>query len=231
MTGATVAIAGLLPALRASRVGHEALQEGARGSTGGGRRARRALVVAEVALSTVLMVGAGLLVRSFERLVNIDPGFDARQTLTFEVSLPGARYGDEAKVTGFFRRLVERLEAIPGVEAAVATSRKPLSGYRWTGDLYIEGKPEVWGRELRHKEATPGYFEAMGAPVLGGRVFTWADDLDAPRVVVVNEALAREFFPGEDPVGRRITYSRGSGEPRWTTIIGVVGDEKQDGLE
>jgi putative ABC transport system permease protein len=116
------------------------------------------------------------------------------------------------------------------VEAAGATSRRPLAGYRWTGDLFIEDKPEVWGRELRHKEATPGYFEAMGIPVLKGRTFTWADGQNAPRVVVVNEALAREFFPGEDPVGRRITYSRGSGEPRWTTIIAVVGNERQDGL-
>ncbi len=210
--------------------GADALKEGGRGATSASRRSRRAFVVAEVALSVVLVVCAGLLIRSFGDLVRVDPGFDPSTVLTFEVTPSGARYDADAKIVAFYRELGDRLRALPGVVAAGATSRKPLTGYRWTGDLSIEGRPDVWGRELRHKEVTPGYFAAMGVPVLRGRAFAWSDDGSVSRVAVVNEALARRFFPGEDPVGRRISYTKPDYPPRWITIVGVAGDEKQDGL-
>ncbi len=230
VTLVSVALVGLVPALRHARVRPDALKEGGRGSTAAGQRTRRLFVVSEVALSVVLVVAAGLLVRSFDRLVRVDPGFDAQRVLTFEVSLPGLRYDNNAKVVAFFRSLVERLQAIPGVRAAGATSRKPLTGYRWTDDFVIEGRPGFLGRELRHKEVTPGYFRAMGVPLLNGRPFAWSDDAKVPSVAVINEAFARQYFPGVDPVGRRISYTEADEKPDWVTIIGVAGNEKQDSL-
>jgi putative ABC transport system permease protein len=117
------------------------------------------------------------------------------------------------------------------VRAAGASTRVALAGYAWTGDLGVEGRPEVWGRELRHKWIVPGYFEAMGLRLVSGRSFLPTDDAKAPPVTVINATMARRYFPGEDPVGRRVTFTKPSQPPQWVTVIGVVSDEKQDGLD
>jgi putative ABC transport system permease protein len=187
-------------------------------------------VVAEVALAFVLVAGAGLMARSFVLLQSVNPGFDPANILTARVELP-AQYDDDAKVTAFYERLSEEIAAIPGVRAVGASNRIALDGYAWTGDVSVEGKPEVWGRELRHKRVTRGYFQALGLPLLEGRGLTEFDHAGAPKVAVVNETFAREFFPGESPVGRRISFTRPYERPAWVEIVGVVGDEKQDGLD
>jgi len=232
IVGATTVLFGLVPAWQSARAAAaDSLKTGARGSTGEAGRLRHLLIVGEVALSVVLLAGAGLLVRSFVRLQAVDPGVDVRQTLSFRVSLPD-RYDGDGRSTAFFSELTGRLRAVPGVRAAGATARLALEGYAWTGDLFIEGRPEVRGRELRHKSVTPGYFEAAGIPRLAGRDFTGADTADSQPVALVNRALVRRYFAPADAVGSRISYSRPSGmETNWVTIIGVVADEKQDALD
>jgi len=231
LTGLTAFAFGLLPALHAAQADTAAaLSAVARSGAPRGRTARRALVVAEVALAFVLVAGAGLMARSFVLLQRVNPGFDPANILTARVELP-AQYDDDAKVSAFYERLSNEIAAIPGVRAVGASNRIALDGYAWTGDVSVEGRPEVWGRELRHKRVTRGYFKALGLPLLEGRGLTESDGVKAPRVAVVNETFAREFFPGESPVGRRITFTRPYERPDWVEIVGVVGDEKQDGLD
>lgn len=234
ITSATALLFGLAPAWQAARPDIAWIREGAR-SSGAGAGARRALVIAQIAASVALVGCAGLLLRSFERLQAVSPGFDPDHALTFRVTLPGTTYGDDvAKPVAFFEQFIERIRSEPGVIAAGGSTVLGLEGQGWTGDLFIEGRPDVWGRELRHKEITPGYFAAMGLPLLRGRNFTDADGPNAPPVVIVNEALVRSYFRDEDPVGRQIRFGRGrpGGPPPvvWT-IIGVVRDEKQNALD
>ena len=231
LTIATALVFGLVPALHAARANSaDALSMSARTGSSRGRSIRRALVTAEVALAFVLAVGAGLMMRSFVRLQEVNPGFDPSGILTATVSLP-AQYHDDAKTRQFFEHAVERIRAIPGVRAAGASTRIALDGYMWTGDMGIEGRPEVWARELRHKWIVPGYFEAMGLRLISGRSFAPTDDEKAPLVAVLNDTLARQYFPGESPVGRRITFTKPGQPPKWVAVIGVVSDEKQDGLD
>jgi putative ABC transport system permease protein len=229
---ATVVFFGLAPALQAARVdAAPALKDGSRGTAAAGLRFRRAIVVVEVALAVALVAGAGVLLRSFDRLQRVDTGIDPRGVLTASLALPRLDYDTPEKTVAFWEELVQGLRALPGVTAAGGSTRIALQGYDWTGDLSIEGRPGVWGRELRHKQVVPGYFEAIGLPLLGGRSFLPTDDASAPPVVVVNAALAREFFPGEDPVGQRISFQRPDAAAHtWRTVIGMVADEKQDGL-
>jgi putative ABC transport system permease protein len=228
----TTVLFGVLPAFQTARIATPArLKDGGRGSTpASARTTRRLLVVSEIALAVALTSGAALMIRSFMRLMHVDPGFDASRSVSMQISLPGARYDTPDKAIGFFEALLTRVRAVPGVTAAGASTVTALRGSGWTGDLFIDGKPNVWGRELRHKEVTPGYFDAMGLPILRGRAFLPADDAVAPLVTVINEALAREYFAGEDPVGRRISFDRPNERTAWRTIIGVVHDEKQDSL-
>jgi putative ABC transport system permease protein len=231
LTCVTAFLFGAVPALQLSRVhAAEALSATARTGARRGQRARHTLVVAEVGLAFVLLVGAALMIESFLRLRRVDPGFDPSNLLTARIALP-AQYDSDDKITQFYERAMARIREIHGVTAAGASTRIALDGYSWTGDLAIQGRPEVWGRELRHKEIVPGYFEAMGLPIVSGRTFTRFDDGKAPPVVVVNRALVREFFGGENPVGRQISFTKPTEPPRWRTIVGVVGDEKQDGLD
>jgi putative ABC transport system permease protein len=183
-----------------------------------------------VALSVVLLVGAGLLLRSYDRLRGVDPGIDSTQAVSFRTNVPGQRYDTDDKVAAFYSSAVDRLRALPGVRAAGATARMALEGYAWTGDLFIDGRPDVWGRELRHKSITPGYFAATGLPLLRGRDFDSSDTATGLPVVVVNESLVRRYFAEADPIGQRVAFSRPSANTRWRTIVGVVADEKQDGL-
>jgi len=233
-TGAAGVLFGLAPALRASKTDlNDALKEGARGSTDARSPLRSALVVAEVGLSLVLLVGAGLLVRSFARLAAVDPGFDPSSVLTLRVGLPGARYPEPRRKAEFYEALLARVRGLPGVEAAGATLSLPLGGSNFSvGRPFIrEGRPQTneEGVVSSYYVVTPDYFRAMRIPLRAGRDFDARDGEDAPQVVIVNEALARRHFAGEDPVGRRIQVYKD--EKFLREIVGVVGDVKPRALD
>ncbi|HET9531752.1 MAG TPA: ABC transporter permease [Blastocatellia bacterium] len=234
ITVLTTALFGLLPALQSSKTDlidslKEGGQKGGAGTPGG--RARNILVIAEVALSLVLIAGAGLMIKSFLRLQQVDTGFNPDNVLTLRLSLTGPGYQDDKPVQDFYTQLEDRIKSLPGVVTVGATSTLPLKGYRWTGDFTIEGRsPEDYGKEVRHKEISPGYFEAVGLPMLRGRSFTESDTAGSPSVIVINEALARKHFQNEDPVGKRLTFNKPTTPGPWHTIIGVVADERQEGM-
>jgi putative ABC transport system permease protein len=228
---------GVAPALRASRTPLvETLKDGGRGGSGvSHRRAQRLLVVSEIALALMLSVGAGLMIRSFAALQRVSPGFEPSRLLTFRLSLPGARYDTRVKVRDFYLALVERLEALPGVRAAGLTVSLPPHRLTMTDNFTPEGMT------LPPNQSAPlgpllfvseRYFTALGAPLLRGRFFTERDQRDAPEVVIINDALARQFFRGQDPVGRRLKNG-GPERPdnHWMTIVGVVGDVSYSGLD
>jgi putative ABC transport system permease protein len=225
---------GLAPALQVSRVDlNETLKEGGRGATEGrGRnRVRGLLIVSEVALSLVLLVGAGLLIKSFVNLRNTNAGFDPRHVLTASVSLPKNRYSKEEQQARFYRRAVERAAALPGVEAAGAILPLPYSDNGIETNFSVEGQPELspgaqpvaGGRII-----TPDYLRVMGIPLVKGRTFDEHDTADAPQVLLVNETLARRYFPDRDPIGQRLHVGLNGirGE-----IVGVVGDMRDRHLE
>lgn len=224
---------GVAPALGASRVDlHDALKEGARGSGGGRSGLRSALVVVEVALSVVLLIGAGLLIRSFLRLAAVSPGFEPEKTLTMRMTLFGSAYRTDQKVVDFTQQILERVRRLPQVRAAGTIHFLPLSGLLSATGFWVDGRPTP-----QHGDEpvavtlviTPGYFSAMGVPLIRGRTFTERDRDGAPLTVIVNQALARKYFPNENPVGRRLFIQWGRKTPY--EIVGVVGDVRHRGLE
>ncbi|MDQ3908762.1 MAG: ABC transporter permease [Acidobacteriota bacterium] len=226
---------GLAPALQSSR-GEltEKLKEGGRGAAGGATRhgSRRLLVAAEIALSLVLLIGAGLLARSFVRLQRVDPGFDPENVLTMNVFLPGVRYPQDEQQVAFFEQVLERVRALPGVEHAGATSNLPVSGNFDQVPLYVEGQPVVNAGDAPQTErymVSSDYFRALGVPLLEGRDFTNQDTQEGQRVTVIGETVAQTFFGGVDPVGRRIKI----GDPTnpWLTIVGVAAPVHHYGLD
>ncbi|MEP6810858.1 MAG: ABC transporter permease, partial [Chthoniobacterales bacterium] len=228
---------GLVPALALGNPElTESLKDGGRGATTGLRRnrLRNGLVVAEVALALVLLVGAGLLMKSFARLQNVDPGFDPHHVLTMEVSLPAQKYPSGQPVSDLFAEATRRISALPGVQSAAFTSILPLSGTNSDSSFAIEGRdPRVEkvypDEEIR--DITPDYFRVLKTPLLQGRFFTDADKADAPGVVIINQALAKKWFPNLDPVGKRITFSdTRKPDPKWITIVGVVGNIRHRNL-
>ena len=233
---------GAFPAVVARRAGPgETLQEAGRSGTAGPgtRRIVGGLVVAEVALATLLVLGAGLLVRSTVELRQVDPGFDPRGVAAVSLNLPGARYGGPPQVMAFVDELLARVRALPGVESAAVSSTLPLRDRGSTSDFFIAGRaPDAYGTEVVRRSMTPGYLETVGVPLLAGRAFTDADvftgrwdERRGDRVVLINEAMARRHFPGEDPVGQRITTDRvPDSTSAWRTIVGVVGDERQSAI-
>ena len=231
---ATGVLFGIVPALRASGAAlNEVLKDGGRsGESAMHARAGRLLVVSEVALSLVLLIGAGLLVHSFARVQNVEPGFDARGMLTLRLALPESRYTTFEHGDRFFDSLFAALRARPGVEAVAAANALPFSGVGGSRTFHIEGRepkrPEDQPEE-QLRIVTDDYFQTMRIPVVKGREFTDRDRLSAPRVAVVNEALARKHWPGETPVGRRVAFSRD--EPHWYEIVGVVANIKHRGLD
>jgi putative ABC transport system permease protein len=228
----TGAIFGLAPAWQASRVDlNQTLKEGGRsGSAAGHHRLRSALVIAEVALSLVLLVGAGLLIKSFWRLLNVDPGFNPKNLLSVELSLTSERYADESQRAAFYQQLLERLSTLPNVQAAAIVNHPPFSGRRGIDVFKIEGRPEPKGLDdlplADSRVISPDYFQMMSIPLLQGRVFTAADAKTSPQTVIVNQAFAERYWPGENPLGRRL-----SNEDEWMTVVGVVGDIRQSGLD
>ncbi|HEY0101247.1 MAG TPA: ABC transporter permease [Pyrinomonadaceae bacterium] len=239
-TAGAVCVVGLLfgiaPALQASKTDlNEVLKEGSFGSSGGlGRnRVRAALVISEVALSLLLLVGAGLLIRSFLLLHAVDAGFDPEKVLTMRVSLPSTRYSDPQQRVNFFRQLTERVEALPGVEAAGAAISLPLGGTTLSvaRGFVREGNPLTTEHafDASYNVTTPGYIKTMRIPLKSGRVFTDRDAADAPPVAIINESLARRAFPDIDPVGKRLTAWRDEEFAR--EIVGVVADVKMGQME
>jgi predicted permease len=227
---------GLAPALRLSRLDlHTSLKDGSRGSVGGGNRLRQLLVVAELALSVVLTIGAGLLLRSFTRLLDVSPGFDPKGVLTLGLTLTGPRYANGPAVLTAYRELWQRLEQLPGVSAVGGVSALPLSEmYSW-GPITIEGRvPQPGELFLNADDRIVGghYFEAMRIPLRRGRFFNEQDMAANPRVAVIDEFMAHEFWPNQDPVGKRIhTGGINDANRPWITIVGVAGRVKQYALD
>jgi putative ABC transport system permease protein len=229
---------GLAPVVQASRPDLTGtLKEGARGSRGrAATRARSSLVVAEVALAVMLLAGAGLLLRSFARLQAIDLGFKAENVLKFHITLPDSRYDEDAELRAFVDELTGRLEGLPQVTSAgVVYSGLPLVGGGNVWSMTIEGHPPVpAGQEdsIRFSMATPGFFRTLGIPLVRGRMYDERDRADTPPVVVINEAAVRRFFPGEEPLGKRINLGNDDdGNPFLLEIVGVVRDFKQESLQ
>ena len=225
---------GLVPALQVSKSDlNETLKEGGRTATGGSgrQRFRGLLVVTEVALALVLLVGAGLMMKSFLRLLEVRPGFDPQNVLTMELVLPRFQYSENKKITAFFTELLRRIGSQPGVEAVGAINYLPMSGSGGTTTLIFEGRPAPppgQYPEVNARIASPGYFHALRIPVLKGRDFTDRDTEEKPRVVIINETMARLYYPNEDPIGKRVRNSDGTNPAE---IVGVVGDVKHWGLD
>ena len=224
---------GLTPALSASRTDLQgALKEGGRSTVSrGSRRLRDLLVVAEVALALVLLVGAGLLMKSLVTMLRVDPGFDTRGLLTMRVALPPARYSDDGKAVRFYDEMLRRVSTVPGVRGVALTSNLPLAGDGGTGTPQIVGRstPASELTEAHLRTVSANYFEVLGVPLIKGRPFAERDDSAAPNVLLVNKTFAERVFPGEDPVGRRATF-KFTGEMQFE-IVGVVGDEKVTSLD
>ena len=223
---------GVMPALWATRrAPNEALLSGGGRGASEGMRVRRwgeKLAIVEVAIALGLALGAALLVRSYGRLMNVDPGFDPRNVLAATIELPPTRYNTSAATIEFFEGAVRRVRALPGVISAAAVTQLPLTVPGWGSDFSIDGASAGhYSVTLVHRQVTPGYFETMRVPLLRGRVFTEADR-GPPYVVVINDELARTYFKGQDPVGQRITFEKTpDSTSAWRTIVGVVGSEHQ----
>jgi putative ABC transport system permease protein len=229
---ATGLLFGIVPAWQASRTtpGTHLKDDGARGSSSGNGRTRDILVAVEIAIALVLLVGAGLMLRSFSALSHVDTGIELKNLLTFSVSAPGGRTGAPQRAA-FYHQLLERLDALPGVTHAGAAVTLPIGGDQFSTQYLIEGQPlPVLGQEpsAGYQIASAGYFEAMGMHVVAGRAFRAGDSADAPPVVAVNETLARQAWPNTDAVGRRIRMGRAADAP-WFTVIAVVSDIRHRG--
>ena len=234
---------GLAPAWRLSRPALQStLTQGPRGSSAAGglfsRRdaMRRVLVGGETALAVVLLIAAGLLVRSFARVQQVPPGFNPRDVLTFELTMTGARYAEPPAVLATYRQLWQRLESLPGVTAAGGVSALPLSQMMAWGPITVEGRTPAPGEAFINADIRvvgEDYFEAMEIPLVAGRRFDEHDTRDKPRVIVVDEALADELWPEQDPLGKRVRsggFDANATTP-WLTVVGVVGRIKQDRLD
>jgi putative ABC transport system permease protein len=223
---------GLAPAWQLSKPDlNQALKEGSRQASSGSHRLRGLLVISEVALSLMLLVSAGLLIRSFLQLVKTDAGFNPDNLLTMNLVLPAAKYKDEPQRAAFYSELVRRASTMPGVESAAVVNYLPLGGANSSDTFLIEGVPEPPpGQEFegRYRVCTPDYFRTMGIPVLQGRSFTDQDKAGAPPVVIVNETLARKYWPNQDAIGKRMRFPGPLDKNPWIQVVGVVKDVKHE---
>jgi putative ABC transport system permease protein len=225
-------ICGVMPALQSQRHDlHGALKDDSRASSRGARlRARNLLVIVETALGVVVLVGAGLLLRSFVRLSQVPLGFNPNGTLTFRVVLPAARYRTEPQRTAFYHQLLERLQALPGVQSAAGITAVPLAATgRMTG-VSVEGQPPALGnvRLVDFRTVSPGYFGAMSIPLIAGRDVSWSDTNTTEASIVVSETMARTFWPDQQAIGKRIKAGRPEDNTvPWLTVVGIVADVRQ----
>ncbi|HVG18513.1 MAG TPA: ABC transporter permease [Blastocatellia bacterium] len=231
-------ILGLIPVLQTSKTNlSEDLKEGKGGSlyNPGRGRTRNLLVILEVAISLVLLIGAGLLVRSFLRIQEVHPGFNSENLLAVQLALPKTKYTQRLVVTNFFNEVERRIETLPGVESAAAISLLPLSGLNARVDFTIEGRPPLSREEMptaQYRMVTSGYFRTMGVPMLSGREFTEGDTPQSQAVAVIGQALAERYFPAENPIGLHLNVDDGTpGNPRTIEIVGIVGNVKHFGLD
>ncbi len=225
---------GLAPALQISRIElSDVLKEGGRGSVGSSRKAfRNLLVIAEVALSLMLLVGSGLLLKSLSKLRGLDPGFRSDHVLTMRLVVPETKYKDFSKRTEFFQRVLDRVKLLPSVKAVAFTSALPLTWRGGTNGFTPENVALQRGvtYDANDRVVTPGYFEAMRIPLVRGRMLNDGDGKDAPLVGMINETMARKFWPGQDPIGKRFKVDGPDENPPWVRIVGVIGDVRQMGL-
>lgn len=224
---------GLAPALQAAKVDlNEALKlSGGRSGTGTGhRRMRGALIVTEVALALVLLVGAGLLIQTFVRLRALDIGLNPENVLTLRTTLPLGKYGELAKRTAFYQQVLERVRSLPGVVSAGYTTAVPLTWKGGTNSFTVEGHEPGPGQDANFRQVTPGYMEAIGIRLREGRYLTDKDDSQSQPVAIINATMARQYWQGENALGRRFKND-GDEAGRWFTVVGVVGDVKEMGLE
>jgi putative ABC transport system permease protein len=229
LTGVLFGFAPALQALRRNLL--QALKQGGRGGSEGAERQlpRRLLVVVEVAVALMVLVGAGLLVQSFVRMARIKPGYNPHDVLTLELFLPAPKYPDKTQWVTFWNRLVERLDALPGVVSAATVNAVPLGKVQETGNLEIEGlalKPGQPAPQAAWRMCSPDYFRTMGTPLVEGRFFTPLDNDKAQAVVIVDRGVARRFWPGTSPIGKRLKMTGQDSAGEWRTIVGVVGDVK-----
>lgn len=229
-------VCGLAPALRASRVNlQEALKEGARGTaSGSSKRLNNAFVIAQIALSLVLLIGAGLLLTSFRKLLSVDPGFRSENVLSGRLELPENKYAAPVQVRNFYNQLIERVRNLPGVRAAGLCNVVPFSGGGDGEEFTVEGQEAGPGDPVQvtwFRSATPGYFLATGIPILKGRVFADSDTETSQRVAIVDEKIARTYWPNEDPIGKRVRVGRANIGNPWLTVVGVVASVKNRKLD
>src|SRR5499426_555078 len=227
---------GLVPALQISKADlHETLKEGGRtGSSGARAWVRNTLVVLEMALALVVLVSAGLLVRSFWRVQQVNPGFAPQNTLAMSLVLPATKYKEPVQRVNFYKEALQRIRALPGVQSAGATSILPLSGNNSSGSFQIEGRVTPPGQSSPHGDrwaATTDYFSTMRIPIIRGRFFDDRDTMESQPVAIIDETMARKYWPDEEPLGKRITFQGGPNNPVWREIVGIVGHVKHKGLE
>ena len=230
---------GLVPAWQASQLNlHDTLKEGRGAAIGNprGHRLSNLLVISEIALSLVLLIGAGLMIRSFARLMAVQPGFDPRNVLTMQLSLSSLKYDKPEKTTSSYKQILERLSALPGVLAVGATSRMPMAGDRSTSGMRIEGREISPGEgiEVHYRVVTTGYFRTLNIPLRAGRELSEQDTKGTPGVLMISENAARRYWPGfegiQDVVGKRVKLGPDANAP-WLTIVGVAGDAHNFGLD
>ena len=228
---------GIVPALQATKPDlNSTMKESGKSSTNArGGMIRNMLVVVEIALALVLLIGAGLLIKSFARLQDVDPGFNREKLLTFQISLPAVHYSRPEQVTGFYKDTIQRVSTIPGVNSASAISVAPLASQGPRYIFYTEGKPLPTASEspiASYRVAAPNYFETMGIPLIAGRTFTDADIQSSLQVVIVNKELANQMWPDQNPIGKRMTVGvpLSLNDVRYQTVVGVVGDVKHTSL-
>lgn len=224
---------GLVPALQVSRPDlTEALKDGGRGTSGSGKqRLRRLLIISEIALALVLMVGAGLTVKGFMKLAeNQKQGFTPGNLLTMRVTLPESKYREDHQITGFYQQALERLRSLPEVRAAAVAASLPASQDWASRDFLIEGKPAPLPGQSQFanfQTVSPAYFQTMRIPLTAGREFSEQDGPDAPRVAVISEAMAKLYWPGEDPIGKRVRLKSVGSEGEWFSIVGIAGNVRR----
>jgi putative ABC transport system permease protein len=230
---------GLVPALQASRTNlQDTLKEGGRSGSAdrSGQSLRRALVVAEVALALTLLTGAGLLIKSLALLQGVNPGFDASNLLTFNASIPNAKYQSKTSRVQYWERAIEAVKAVPGVTSVGLTSTMPFTGDWSTGSFGVEGyqpppnTPPPWGDQ---RLVSPGFFTTLKVPLIKGRNFTEQDGAVGPQVVIVDDEMVRRYWPNADPIGKRVTFNNPQRDSviEWMTVVGVVGHTKHEGLD